>query len=277
MQDIRRARLLDGARNATGITVIIDVFRAFTVAAWAAALGARPLAVVAEAERALQLKARHARAVLSGESGGWPLPGFDLGNSPTELLQMTARGQTPQGRPFIQRTSAGTQGVMAARRASHLFVAGLVVARATAEAVARLAARVTRTIGQPPPITLVAMGYEGRSPAVEDELCADALEAYLLGRPFQWASGLAAVAAAERTRWLLAGEFPPFPPSDVSLALCPDLFPFALRARVCGDVAVLHPVYPGAAHREAAHPGAPTSHPAAGQPAPAPAPPPPRS
>ena len=232
---VRRTRLLEGAASAQGVAVIIDVFRAFSVCCYAAALGARPLVAVADAEQARRLRRRWPDAVLSGESGGWPLPGFDLGNSPSELLRMAAAGPAVRGRPFIQRTSAGTQGLMAARGATALFVAGLVNARATARAVRAL---------QPQVVTLVAMGYSAQRPAEEDELCAEALEAYLLERPWDAAGAIGRLVQTPRVQDLLAHCLEPFWPSDVGLCLAVDLFPFALRARRAGTCALIRPVWP---------------------------------
>lgn len=231
--EIRRLRLLEGARAAQGVVVIIDVFRAFTVCAYAAALGARPLVAVADADRARQLKRRLPRAVLSGEVRAWPIPGFDLGNSPSELLRAVAGGLKLARRPFIQRTGAGTQGVIHSRRARRIFVASLANAVATALAIRRLA---------PPVVTLVAMGRAAEEPTDEDELCAEAIEAYLRGE--EWPAGrrLADLFHTRRVQGLLAGELPRFPPSDVALCLAFNLFDFALQARRSGDVAVIRPI-----------------------------------
>jgi len=79
---VRRASLIAGARTATGTAVIIDVFRAFTTAAFAIAAGARDVVLVADHEQALALKAADADLFLTGEIGGRPIPGFDAPNSP---------------------------------------------------------------------------------------------------------------------------------------------------------------------------------------------------
>lgn len=231
--EIRRERLLSGAGQAEGVVVIIDVFRAFSVTAYAAALGARPLLAVADPARGLALRQRLPGAVLSGESGAWPLPGYDLGNSPSELLRAAAAGLRLAGRPLVQRTGAGTQGLLHSPRARGLFAASLVNAVATALAIRR---------ARPARVTLVAMGRAAREPTEEDELCAEAIEAYLRGEPWPAARRLGELWATPRVQGLLAGELPPFPPSDVALCLAFNLFDFALRARRAGDVAVLRPV-----------------------------------
>lgn len=249
--EIRRARLLSGATQAEGVVVVIDVFRAFSVCAYAAALGARPLLAVADIERGLQLRRCYPDAVLSGEAGAWPVPGYDLGNSPSELLRAVAGGLELAGRPFVQRTGAGTQGVIHSRHARRIFVASLVNAVATALAIRRLAPRL---------VTLVAMGRAAHESTEEDELCAEAIEAYLRGEPWPVERKLSELWATPRVQGLLAGELPPFPPSDVALCLAFNLFDFALQARRRGDVAVIRPVRVPEArlYRQAVHPASPS-------------------
>jgi 2-phosphosulfolactate phosphatase len=42
-----------------------------------------------------------------GEVNGLPPEGFDFGNSPTQVMKLDLRG-----RALVQRTSAGTQGIV---------------------------------------------------------------------------------------------------------------------------------------------------------------------
>jgi 2-phosphosulfolactate phosphatase len=136
--------LLAGAERATGSVAIIDVFRAFTTAAVALANGASQIIMVGAVEEALMLRSSGAAQVCMGEVRGRKPDAFDFGNSPFELLGAALRGVT-----VIQRTSAGTQGVVAAaHRADRLYAASLVTANATARALRS---------GMPDRITLVAM------------------------------------------------------------------------------------------------------------------------
>jgi 2-phosphosulfolactate phosphatase len=110
---------LDGARNASGAVAVIDTFRAFTTAAVALASGASRIIMVATVEEALALRAAEPGAICMGEVRGEAPPGFDYGNSPFELAAVDLRGET-----IIQRTSAGTQGIVAASaRANRLYAA----------------------------------------------------------------------------------------------------------------------------------------------------------
>ena len=107
--NVRIAQFLDGARGATGHAVIVDVFRAFTTAAFCVGAGAREIVLVADHEHALALKREDPDLFLTGEIGGKPIAGFDVGNSPSAIEHLDLRG-----RRVVQRTSAGTQGVAAA-------------------------------------------------------------------------------------------------------------------------------------------------------------------
>jgi hypothetical protein len=85
--DVTHTRLLEGAQTARGVAVIIDVFRAFTCEPLLFSLGIEKSILVATPEEALALKEKKNELVLIGEVGGIPVEGFDLGNSPSEILK----------------------------------------------------------------------------------------------------------------------------------------------------------------------------------------------
>ena len=100
--------LLPGARAARGLAVIIDVFRAFTCAPLMFSLGIQKIILVSTPAEGFTLKDKNPDSILVGEVGGIPIKGFDLGNSPTQILK-----QDPSffvGRTVVQRTSSGVQG-----------------------------------------------------------------------------------------------------------------------------------------------------------------------
>src|SRR5262244_4051923 len=82
--EIRLASLLQGAQEAEGTAIIIDVFRAFTTAAVAFDRGAKQIVLVAEVEEALELRRRGVGQLCLGEVDGKRPPDFDFGNSPYE-------------------------------------------------------------------------------------------------------------------------------------------------------------------------------------------------
>jgi 2-phosphosulfolactate phosphatase len=165
--DIRILHLIPGARAARGLTVVIDVFRAFSVACYLVGNGARRILPVADVETARALKARHPDYLLVGEVGGRRPPGFDHGNSPTEIEQTDFHGRT-----IVQRTSAGTQGLVNATHAGELVTGSFVNAPAVIRYIRRRA---------PADVSLVCMGQAAEAPADEDTLCAEFIRESLDG------------------------------------------------------------------------------------------------
>jgi hypothetical protein len=86
--------LLAHAGDHEGVVVVVDVLRAFTVAALALASGAAALRCVATVEQALALRASHPGSLVIGEVGGRRPEGFDLGNSPSMLDAAAVQGRT---------------------------------------------------------------------------------------------------------------------------------------------------------------------------------------
>lgn len=163
---VRIVDFVDGAKTATGIAVVIDVFRAFTVAAHAMAAGARTIVPVAQIEQARELKRFNPAWLLVGERHARPLAGFDCGNSPTLVLMQDVRD-----RVIVHTTHAGTQGLTSAAQADEVLTGALVNAAATV--------RYIRARGVCD-VTLVRMGHEARERCEEDDLCAQILAARLL-------------------------------------------------------------------------------------------------
>jgi 2-phosphosulfolactate phosphatase len=112
-----------------GVVVVIDVLRAFTTAAYALAGGASAIWLVAGVDDAIELGRSIPGALVTGEDHGRRPAGFDLSNSPVAVSEADLAG-----REIVQRTSAGTQGAIAAADADRLLVASLVNASATAAA-----------------------------------------------------------------------------------------------------------------------------------------------
>lgn len=217
--EIRIESLLEGAQRATGSVAVIDVLRAFTTAAVAFANGARHIVMVSSVEEALALRACGVGDYCMGETGGRKPAAFDFGNSPFEMLTADVRGKV-----LLQRTSAGTQGMVAtATRAQHLFAASLVTASATARAL--LATGTDR-------ISLVAMGDSGVARTDEDELCTLHLRNRLLGRPGDSAATAALIRASGDAERFRDPSKPHLDPRDLDIAVDVDRYDFALRATI---------------------------------------------
>ena len=81
--NIKILQLIDGAKKATGLAVIIDVFRAFTVEPYIINNRAKKLIPVGDMQIAYDYKEQNDDCILIGERRGIKLPGFDYGNSPS--------------------------------------------------------------------------------------------------------------------------------------------------------------------------------------------------
>jgi 2-phosphosulfolactate phosphatase len=219
--EIRIDSLLEGAQRAVGTVAMIDVFRAFTTAAVALANGASRIVMVGAIEEALSLRGAGLGQVCMGEVGGRAPPEFDFGNSPFEIASVDFSGKT-----IIQRTSAGTQGVVAARHAERIYAASLVTASA--------AARAMLSSG-PERVTLVAMGNSAVVRTDEDELCAIHLRNLLEGRPGDVDAVRRVVLAGRDAQRFGDSGRAHLPREDLDIALEVDRYHFAIRVALeCG-------------------------------------------
>ena len=219
---ITRHSLLDGASSVKGTAVIIDVFRAFSCAALLHHLGVADLYLEENPEKVLELK-RTRGFIALGENEGVMIEGFDLGNSPTEI--MSSGINYFSGKTVVQRTSAGVRGIFAAFEsgAERVFAAGYSTA-------APLAARIVH-IG-PTEVHLVAMGHSGRAKTPEDERLGDYLESLLSNGSVKYDhfTALQSILTHESAQKFLRGDRKHYPPTDVTYCLQKDIFDFALEA-----------------------------------------------
>lgn len=124
----RHVNDLDGAVDAD-VAVVIDVIRAFTVAPWCLARGARQLLFASGVEAAVEAKRdHHPDALLLKDSAADPR--FVLPNAPGRIAREDLTGQT-----VIQVTGNGTRGAYAAGAAAVVLCASFVTATATVRAV----------------------------------------------------------------------------------------------------------------------------------------------
>lgn len=155
------------------VVIIVDALRASVTITMALALGAERVIPVLSLDAARGHLGRPNRLV-AGERGGAKLPGFDLGNSPTQLL---AHADQVCGKTLILTTSHGTRAILAARGGSAAVLMGALPNAAAVTHVARsVAERMQRDI------SLVAAG-SGAKPAPEDDYTVAALAARIVGDP----------------------------------------------------------------------------------------------
>jgi len=216
--EIRILQLLEGAKQAKGLTVIIDVFRAFTVAPWLIQKGAAHIIPVAGVDTAFELKQKYPDAILVGERDEKKIPGFDYGNSPTHLMEANLEGKT-----VIHTTSSGTQGIVNATQANEILTGSFVNADA-----------IVRYIQQHKPeiVSLVCMGYACMYPTEEDTLCAHYIANTLKGEPTPFAEWTENIKQSSGARFFDESKQSWSPVTDFHYCMKLNVFDFVLKAEM---------------------------------------------
>jgi 2-phosphosulfolactate phosphatase len=208
--------LVEGARKARGLTVIIDVFRAFSTACYIMQNGADRIITVSLTEEAFRLKEKNPGYILSGEEDERFIPGFDYGNSPYHILNVDFTGKT-----VVQRTSAGTQGLVNAADADELLAGSFVNAGAIIKYIDR---------SHPEKVSLVGMGYSARKQVEEDQFCAQYIRNGLLGKHSDFSRMVKVIKNTSARRFYDPVNADFSPPEDVDLCLALNRFNFVLKA-----------------------------------------------
>ena len=215
--EIRILSCVEGARQAIGCVVVIDVYRAFTCQAVAFLQGADRILLTDDRDTALRWKREGRGDLTMGEVSNlmtYEETGFDFDNSPRNFYLHDVRGKT-----LIQRTSAGVVGLCAAApRADRLYAASFLAAEATAQAVLRDAPEV---------VSIVAMGAYGFR-TDEDEMCAYYLRSRLEGRQPD-TDAVKSLVRSGNTYARYCRDHNDGYPSDAEIALQIDLCDFAIR------------------------------------------------
>lgn len=158
---------LAGAKEAEGISVVIDVFRASNTIIACLSQGADFIIPVGDLDEAYKLKKQNYGYLLFGERKGLPPEGFDYGNSPAESAKLDLRNKK-----IILTTMAGSQGIVHAKKSDEILIGSFANANAI---IGYIKSK------NPKKVSLVAMGLESHKKAEEDELCAQYLRERLLG------------------------------------------------------------------------------------------------
>lgn len=109
----------------TGFTIVVDVLRAFSVSYFIHENRPDRYLAADSVERAFGLRDEIAGSILVGERQGVKIPGFDFGNSPTEIV-----GRDFRGRTVIHTTTCGTRGLVAQPESNDVVVGSFVNAAA---------------------------------------------------------------------------------------------------------------------------------------------------
>lgn len=215
--------LSEGAKRASGVTVVIDVFRAFSTEAYLYHRQVKEIIAVSEVIQAHTLKKEIPDAILCGERNGIILDGFDFGNSPSAVMKADLTGRT-----VIHTTSAGTQGLSLVKNAECILTGAFVNAKATAEYIKSM---------NPEHVSLVCMGWHGNVNTEEDILCAEYLQALLQGKEHSNIDTLLQELKFREGKKFFDPKLQSvFPEADFWCCIRKDQFDFVIQAERVGDI-----------------------------------------
>lgn len=213
---IKILQLIEGAKVARGLTVVIDVFRAFSLECYLFSQGAKEIIAVGDIQLAYQLKENNRDFILIGERNERIPEGFDYGNSPTHILNVDFSNKT-----IIHTTSAGTQGLVNATNATEIITGSFINAEAIVNYIKKQ---------NPENVSLVCMGYSTLRPSEEDTFCAEYIMNSLQGKKSNFSEMLETIKKTSGQRLFDKANQAHSPESD--FYLCTDLnkFNFVIKA-----------------------------------------------
>ncbi len=221
MIKILRKNLLSGAHQARGIAIIIDVFRAFTCSTILFNYGLKKLIMFDQPERVLKFKNKFG-GISIGEVNGRKFPGFDVGNSPSEIIKLGHK--IFNNTTAVMHTSAGVHGVLAAlENCEQVFLGSYLNARAITSYIG------AKKNSQNQTVTLVAMGMRGEIKTLDDECCANYFEHLIVGSPYDHLQAINDILNDPYIRAYLHGTLDYFPQEDVV---------FCLQRDICSNILV---------------------------------------
>lgn len=206
---------LKDAQKARGITVVIDVLRAFTTSCYIFANGAREIISVADLDEAYEIKKTHPSYLLIGERKGIKPTDFDWGNSPAELKHVSFKHKT-----VILTTSAGTQGIHKAIHADEVITGAFVNASAIASYIQKR---------NPDHVTLLCT--DDLHPENEDVMCAKYIMSLLHGHPIDFPKIQTHMKSHPSADGFLLHPMTKWSKIDFELCMTCDTFDFVIKAK----------------------------------------------
>ena len=216
--------MIPGAREARGLTVVIDVFRAFSLECWLFDAGVKEIYPVGDLSEAFRMKEEHPDWLLFGERGGAKVDGCDFGNSPSSV-----EGADLAGRTVIHTSGAGTQGIANAVHADEIITGSLVNAKAVARYIKSR---------NPDTVSFAAMGKAGIASAREDVICAEYIRSLLTGEDYDIDEKIKSLRHDGGEHFFDPDRQSVFPSADFYMCIKRDFFPFVISSHKLGGVVV---------------------------------------
>jgi 2-phosphosulfolactate phosphatase len=206
------------------VTVVIDVFRAFTTACYILQNNPATYILTNKSTVISQLASQFQAPLLIGKPEISASIGYNIPNSPTRVQEINITGQN-----VLHRTEAGAKGILDAKGADLILAAGLVNADATVLYIKKLIN---------PVVNIAPMGHEGTTPSLEDDICAQYIKARLQGQMINLEQYYIPLREGPG-RYFFSHDQWQYPRQDFECCLNLERFNFAIQAEVQGDYAIL--------------------------------------
>lgn len=205
-----------GAIHARGLTVVIDVFRAFSTECYVMRNNAEKIIPVGDLDTAYKLKVENPDFLLMGEQNGERPKDFDYGNSPFQISSVDFSRKT-----VIHISTAGTKGLIYAKNASEIITGSFVNIGAIVRYI---------KINNPDELSLVCTGSADGTILDEDALCAQYIKNELQDISNDYENIVKHIKEGGYIDRFLDPKLPKYPVEDVDYCLALDKFDFVLKA-----------------------------------------------
>lgn len=208
----------------TRVTIIIDVFRAFTTASYILEKNPTIYVLTTKSPTISRLASNLSNSVFIGKPEKKATLAYNIPNSParTQEIKIT-------GKHVFHRTEAGAKGIILAKNSDIILAAGFVNAYATVQHIKTL---------QNPKVTIVPMGHEGSTPTLEDDVCATYIKNLIYNKKTDLISFIPSIRNGTGKYFFSEDQWQ-YPKEDFELCLKTNRFTFAIQATVHRDYAIL--------------------------------------
>jgi 2-phosphosulfolactate phosphatase len=209
-----------------GAIIIIDVFRAFTTAAYVLARSPTHYILTTQSSVIARLIPNYINPLLIGKPEKQASLAYHIPNSPTRTMDVEIRHKT-----ILHRTEAGAKGILQAlnKQSKIVLAASFVNAAATVRYIKM------HNIDH---IDILPMGHEAVTPSLEDDICAHYIHALINGRNMCVQAFIPSI-KEEAGRYFFGDDQWQYPREDFVRCLELNQFNFAIQATDQQDYAVL--------------------------------------
>lgn len=210
--------------NYPQITIVIDVFRAFTTACYVLDQNPNQYVYATKSSVLEKFAINCTNVFFIGKNEVGAKVKYDIPNSPTRVKEVNLSNKI-----VLHRTEAGSKGILNAVNADIILATSFVNISATVKYIKKF---------KNPEIKIIAMGHEARTPSLEDDLCAKYIQSLLDDEYFDITDFVKELKNNSGKYFFLDDQWQ-YPKKDFEYCLKIDEFDFAIQATTSSDYAIL--------------------------------------